>query len=375
MNLQNHKKWLFLITLIITTSYSNAETFCVSTSAQLISTLITAQNNGEADEIRLKTNIYIAPFQQSFNYIAPDTETFGLNITGGWTGVGFTCVNQPGYALNTVIDGNFGNRVFNISPKGSQTIQITGLTFINGEISGENGGGLNIIAPTSGGFIPVGFDGTIIVENNAFISNQAGSASALNIEGANTIIVRNNLILDNHATISNAVYLDNRSEIGIYFTNNTVMGNTTDSISSAAAAVSIYTSGSSQGFIANNILWGNYNGQALDLRFDSFEGSGNFYLYNNDIGSYIGFSLNEANNISATPEFQAGIDNYTPQYNGNLYNQGIEPPVFFPTPIPFNLDWYEGDEDFTAMNRIMNGLIDIGAIETVSDVIFEDGFE
>jgi len=336
-----HNKWPFLIILMMVFCHSNAATFCVSNSAQLVSTLITAQNNGEPDEIRLKTGNYVAPFQQSFNYFAPDSETFGLKITGGWIDVlNNPCSVQPGYALNTAIDANFGNRAFTIFPKGSQPVEISGLTFTNGLIDGESGGGLNITARTTGGFVPVGFDGTIIVENNAFISNQADFGSALYILEANKIIVRNNLIVGNHATLNSAVQLRNLNERGIYFTNNTVMNNSTDGTSNTVAAVSFFTAGSSQGFIANNILWN--DNAALDLYFEDFNNSGDFHLYNNDIGSYLGFTKHEANNFSVPPEFQAGI---------------------------------EGDEGFTAMQRILNDAIDIGAIEAASDVIFEDGFE
>ncbi len=101
------------------------------------------------------------------------------------------------------------------------------------------------------------------------------------------------------------------------------------------------------------------------------------FLHHNDVGIRTGeepFSM--TGNISADPEFNTGILEFTPSYGSPLVNAGYDPPSSVPIPTPFELAWFEGTVDLVGNIRKQLGSVDIGAMETSAEPpIFINGFE
>ncbi len=356
---------LMIIASILFCTHSKAANLCATNSNEFQAALDTAESNGEDDHITLQQGSYPIINGSPFSYNPDVGEDFDLKITGGYIDFfGSPCVQiDPNSALETELDGMSLNRVLDIRPVGNSKIEIAALYFLAGDATEAiptRGGGLYISGSAH--------SGVILIENNAFVANDAQFGSALSASGADIINVRNNLFIGNSAESGAAVELVNNLT-GMYFTNNTVMTNNTNGTNFNTAAVSLGTgSSTTKAFIANNILW---NNEFKDLSFTP-----QTYLYNNDIGTYSGTPFDENGNFSEEPEFQSGLLNFTPTYTSNLYNQGIEPPIFVPVPIPFESNWDIGDNDTLGMDRKVNGRVDIGSFETPPEPpIFMNGFE
>jgi hypothetical protein len=293
-------------------------------------------------------------------------ENDDLILSGGWSELfGNPCGQQLSQsAFNTVLNGNSTERVMSIRVGQTSDIKVSNLFFLAGFVTGtsQSGGGLNI-------FPMEGYLGRVVIENNAFISNSARFGAALSVSRGFRIDVRNNLFTVNHAESGSAVEIVNNDAFGIYFTNNTIYQNTSDSTNQiSSGGLHLATSGSSSALIANNLFWDNDN---LDIRVF---GNGNKYLKNNDYQSLFG-SFNEMSmNMQVAPEFEPGWLSYTPVYHSPLVNGGTEP--FTIIPAPFVHGWKTGSHDIYGNPRIQNDQIDVGAVESPhGDVIFIDGFE
>jgi len=351
--------------LFIYVQQSTAAEFCATSSAGLQLVLAAAENNGESDVIRIAEGAYDAPVG---GYYFDSDENFDLEISGGWSEFfGNPCGQQVSpNAFGTVVDGNGTDRGMTIRVGQSSDIKVSHLFFLNGFVtgSGQRGGGLNV-SPK------VGYLGNVLIENNTFISNSATYGGALYMNGGYRIVVRNNLFTANHSETSSTVELYNNEAWGIYFTNNTVYQNTTDSTNpNNPAGLYLSTIGTSSALVANNIFWNNDN---QDFRAI---GDGYKYLKNNDYQSFSGGFNEISMNIQVAPEFESGWLNYTPVYNSPLVNGGITPPPFVPIPPPFASDWEVGTHDIYGNPRMQNTQIDIGAVESPhGDLIFIDGFE
>lgn len=369
--MQNNKriKFLLLTALFTICSQLHAADICVTNSTEFQAALDTAENNGQDDHIKMKKGNYPVPSGNPFIYSSSPSEFGDLKISGGWlTFLGNSCGIKPlnTSAFITELDGESQNDILRIYLNNGVDVTISELNFVAGKNTDGNASGL--IIATSGSL-----NGKTIVENNVFLGNEAKFSSALLVDGGTKTIVRNNLFIANHSEMFGAISLLNSDNKGIYFTNNTVIANTTDGLSTVdSASVYIVSFGTSKVFIANNILWNNDIG---DLYFN--DGT---FLYNNIIGSYTGSTpIDQSNNFSVQPEFESvgpGGLSFIPAYNSNLHNKGIQPPTFVPIPIPFELDWDVGANDTFGKDRVVNGRVDIGSFEAPSEPpIFEDGFE
>jgi len=340
---------------------SDATDFCVTTSAGLEFALAASEANGQSDIIRIAKGFYPAP-SGGFDYYS--TENFTLIISGGWSEkFGNPCGQQVSpNAFNTTLDGLSTNRIMTLRVDQDSQVRVAHLFFANGFVTGvgERGGGLHIFGSN-------GYSGKIIIENNAFMNNHSRHGGALSIGGGFRIDVRNNLFSFNHTESSAAVELVINDAFGIYFNNNTIYANTTDStMPDNAAGLYLSTSGASA-LMANNLFWDNDN---HDIKaFGDYT-----YLKFNNLESYYGTFDVVSMNIHVLPEFEPGFFGFIPVYNSPLVNGGTQPIQVIPT--PFEHGWIIGTKDLYGNPRIQNTQIDIGAVESPhGDLIFIDDFE
>ena len=359
----------FIITALFISQSALTAEFCVTTSSQLYAALTTAQSNNQHDRIKIAEGHYISTGAH-FTY----TESVGwdLEVSGGWTEFfGNACGQQlSGSPWNTVLDGNSTSRIMNITSGGSSDIVISNLTFINGGYSSlSSGGGLRFWSTNT-----TAHTGQVIIERNVFINNHAEKDSALTFFSSGPkSYIRNNIFTVNKAHNGNyAIELNHDLNSGIYFTNNTVYGNSGDDIN-GFGGLRIITAAGSETLVANNILYDNGN---RDL---TLSGSGEVYLKTNNLDKFFGITpLESINNISVPPQFVPGLFSYTPAGYSQLLNRGTHPctgACIFPR--PFDENWILGAVDAQGDVRIQHGTVDIGAVESPyqSELIFINGFE
>ncbi|WP_395373907.1 right-handed parallel beta-helix repeat-containing protein [Marinicella sp. W31] len=370
----NTKTLTMVILTYAITTISYAEEFCVTSSVELITALIIAEQNQEANTIRIKKGTYIAPIG-GFKYITDKDDD--IEISGGWVSLlndpcNFQLPNSP---AETFLDGNSENRVMDISIGAiDAVVSVSGIGFMNGysNVDGDKAAGLRINASQ------LNSNSSITLENNSFVNNTSELSAGLELNtSAGLMIVRNNLFTLNHSTAITDKYSpttfiinpDNSQKL--YFTNNTVVDNV------GGGTFIFQAQDSAKALIANNIFW--KNGGVMDLELF---GSGYDFLRHNNIGIQTGSPADEQfGNVSEMPLFEAGSMNFTPSVYSTAVGGGIRPPDLHPIPIPFELDWNIGTTDLEGNLRWQGFEIDMGAVESPHTVqqaespIFENGFE
>ena len=355
---------LLLVLLYMSISLKAAE-FCVTTAFELYNALSAADSNAAHDIIKIAEGNY-ATNGSAFSY--RETQGWDLEISGGWTeSQGNPCALQLGNnPTGTTLNGNHNNGILEISLFGQANLRVVGITFNDGYKGFPfRGGGLEVFKFNNLVL------GTIIIENNVFINNQAEFESALMVSGAEEIIIRNNLFVGNNAHNSWTISAVQNNGYGIYFTNNTLIYNSASATNDSGAFISV--SGTSQALVANNVLWGN---ESTDLYLS---GNGDVYLKNNDLGQMDSniTPLESSGNFSLPPRFESGFLSLPPSVISPLVNAGIKPCSFCPIPIPFDETWSLGSIDLAGNIRNQKGKVDIGAFESSHDpdLIFWGIFE
>lgn len=358
----NCMKTILTLFFVVTSFTTSAVTICVDDSQSFESALITAANNNQADHIQIARGTTLVTIN-GFIYDG-ESEPFDLTISGGWyegleKGAIF-CNAQSKKYPESVINGNGLFRGLLIKSHPSSNIELSYLSFINGAAVAGSGGGL---------FVK---NGNVLIENNVFISNTAPlGGAALFVANGSKYVIRNNLFAYNPSTVfAGAVSINSLDQTtGVYFTNNTVIFNSTASTSSTSCAgLNLTNNGSAKAYIGNNILWGN------DFNDIVMGGTGYKYLINNDIGGLAGqIGDVETGNITQDPEFiDLTTNNFMPKAPSSLVNSGRHPlnPQEHPT---FDNLWAMGEFDLNGEPRVQGNRVDMGAYET-SDVIFKNGF-
>ncbi|MFK7957360.1 MAG: hypothetical protein AB8B96_14780 [Lysobacterales bacterium] len=358
--------------LLVSAGAVGAE-FCATTGEQLQARLNDAEINGEADTIRLAQGTYVSG-ADGFTFDTrnnPNGDDFGVTIIGGWTSFfGNPCGQQLSPdPLDTLLDGEQMHRTLRLFLNDAPSVEVTikNLSFINGATTSA-GGGL-FIGPET-------ITANIRIENNLFLLNEASQGAALFIESADIIRIRNNAFSNNHSTSNSAVGPLRSVTTGIYFTNNTVINNTTElqKISrNPPSGLTINVESPAQSFVANNIFW---NNQFDDLTLVDIPSAGTIYLYNNNIQKMTGMADESANNVAIDPQFETGLVDFLLSDQSPMIDAGLNDPFVVPMPpIPFELDWQLGSFDILSNERRSGDEVDIGAHEVVSPLIFADGFE
>jgi hypothetical protein len=344
-------------TAIVDSALAATNVKCVGSSSELtqaLSALSSSPDNIDGDEIRIRTGTYFAP---AGGWSGSVTTRHDLSVRGGYTNAG--CTLQSMDASMTILDGNSASGVMTINTPllPVSNIEVSGLTFQNGNASNaveSSAGGLKIGDPN-----PINA-GKIIVERNIFRHNSAGSngfsksvGGLLAATDGLPLIVRGNLFVDNSAPNNSAMDVESNNEIDV--SNNTFSGNrSTDASQPVRVAMGHFTFTGIK--LSNNIFWNNTTGAGeFDLNFSGvFNGERAATLANNDIQVSTGTAAAEMGTLHVDPTF-VGNDNFHLADSSPLINAGVDHPAG---------DLAEFDLD--GGPRVVGSAVDLGAYETAS---------
>lgn len=323
-----------------------AADFCVGTSAQLQQALTTASANGQDDLIRVRTGSYEAPAGGFVMHEAAGENGRRLAVSGGWRRTEWgDCSERSDDPRLTVFDGNGLARVADFALGGDSSLRVELLTILKGYDDADKscGGGLRVV---SAGKQPTG---TVVVERNWFLVNEATMGGGLCVVGAQRIDVVGNVVVANNAFemgggihVASAIYDGATGHTRI--SNNTVIYNTAGW---HRGGIAVW--GGSTVLVANNLAWDN---TAPDI---AVAGTLKYVdLLNNDYQTLIGFPDHSAGNIAVAPVFDSGWFNYTPAAGTALVDAGTNK-VYG--------DLYLTKFDAHGLPRVVGKQVDIGALE------------
>ncbi len=319
---------------------AHAAVSCVSTATAFQNALTAAQTNGDAQNtIRVVAGTYNLTSGLAYSSAA----TSGLSIIGGYS---------AGCAANvagvTELNGQDTVRPLFVYANNA-TIRIEGFDFTQGLSTNNRGGGLFVRSD----------NGVIQIRYNRFLGNRADDyAGALNVAAGGAVRISGNLFVANSAAVDGAIEItSNGGEV--YFLNNTVVLNSSDSAQSPGG---LRIGGSAHYSLSNNILWNNNDNGAPDLLAASA-----YLSYNNDIGLAAGNASDAGStgNISVNPMFEnCGFlcISFELDANSPLVDAGTNAP-------PGLLD----ARDLANRARPLGASVDIGAFEYAP--LFDNGFE
>ena len=352
---------LYSVILISTTSNIFAADFCVNSSSKLQNALAEADSNNQDDVIKVTTGTFTVP-SGDFKY-SGTAEAHNIEVVGGWTdlfGGNTLCTIRSSELFKTTIDGDSIRRGMFIDAHSSSLVSISNLTFILGKAQSGGGGGLFVR------------EGSLLLEKNAFILNTSTfNGSGLWFESSSfKHFIRNNIFAANHTDLSGgAVSINVTNGNGLYFTNNTLVLNTTDvSSSSTTTGLNMVSNGTATVYIGNNIMWDN------EFHDIVMTGTGFKYLWFNDFQSQTGDSAdNSSGNISLDPQLSSEFLDYSVAITSPTVNAGKKP---HQTAIDFPNSWLLGDRDVAGADREQGLKVDMGAFESTPEIpIFKNGFE
>jgi len=324
-----------------------AAVYCAHTSSQLRSALVSAEDNGVDDTIRL-TRTDFDTLGSSFHALVGAGES--LTIEGGWQDAFGPCAMFTNDAGLTVLDGNGLSHVLDIlGGSGSGNISVRNLTVRGGSRfdSASWGAGLHIMGAQFG---------DISIERVHFIDNvSSGFGAGLYASSGGDVSVLNSVFYGNSSYLD-AAAMHIYSAQTIHVTNNTVSGNLAGQPGTSEAAAHFGTPNSGNIFLSNNIFHANTTSGQSDLHVGLTT-----TLITNDIESMAGTpSPLSIGNVSVDPSFIGG---------GNLRLQENSPVIDFGTNSALG---GVGTVDIAGYPRI-NGVIDLGAYESLP--LLSDGFE
>lgn len=346
-----------------------AAIFCATNALELSTALNDAAGNGEDDVIRVQTGTYDGGGIHDFDYAPAEFETgdvgTSLVLIGGFSPFGGNpcgqiLVEDP---LLTILDGGGVRRALKLHVREDSDITVRLLTFMNGTPGDDPfffGGGLYY-------HVVGGGNGSITIERNAFLANEAHSGGGLAVYQAQAMVrVINNLFLANNADACGAANirkLDGTSLLDAgYIANNTVIGNTRASTAIGGGGGICAHVEDTDMHVYNNNLWDN------DLNDLYLSGNGEFILRNNNFEVRDGVEpALDHENISVEPVYESGLFNFTPARTSPLVDAGLDGPNNGAS------TWYLTDLDLRAQARVVGPEVDIGAYE--NERIFTNGFE
>ncbi|MGO8990567.1 MAG: choice-of-anchor Q domain-containing protein [bacterium] len=230
-------------------------------------------------------------------------------------------------------------------------VTLTGNTIANNHAVVGSGGGVYCdITTDTGATNTITFDLNTITGNTASPGFGWGGGVYANAYSYSSgtigpIVFANNIIAANTSYFDGAVFASSSSSSGmtyaIIFTNNTITKNS--GLNGGGVEVSM---SNNELYFYNNIIWGNTGGDI------SLSGTGTAYGYNNDYnvisGSWNGGS---AGNIDLPPLFDAFGYYHLASQSSPCINAGDNSAPALPA------------TDIDGNSRIINGVVDIGAVE------------
>jgi parallel beta-helix repeat protein len=162
---------------------ATAATFCVSTAADLATSLLTAESNGEDDLIHVIQGTYAGRF------IYSATEEHRLTIEGGYLA---GCASRVVDPANTVLDGLGTGPVLGLASARSADFVVDGFTIQNGSTTGAIGAGF--VISSNGGEQRISHTSVL---NNTAGGNRGAGIVVLN---ATMVALSDNVVSNNSFT-------------------------------------------------------------------------------------------------------------------------------------------------------------------------------
>lgn len=320
---------------------SRAAVFCADTPAAIADAMNTAKANGEDDDIRIVSGLYL--LDQTLRLGNVETESFALAFSGRWNA---GCTAQSAGSAST-LSGRGERQIFVLDLADGTDLTVSDLAFVAGSAA------FNV----SGGAVSLSGARSVRIERSQFYSNEMQNNDApvtVEVGGADSSLTfRNNLVFGNTARGTTGVFLTALQGTA-YVTGNTITANES---STPCPCSGLNYSGTSAYTLSNNIVWGNEGGDVFINAVDPLH-------LHNDIGTIVAGGnapgSGSTGNLSVDPGFAADGAHLAP--DSPLVNAGL-------AAAPGGI----GDLDGGRGPRLVGAGVDLGALE--SDVIFRDGFE
>jgi hypothetical protein len=332
---------------------AHAATVCVSTTSAIRAALVTADGNGESDEIRIAVGTY-APADGTNAFLYGSDGNFALTISGGWTA---GCATQVPGARGTILSGNGARRVLRMigSNGGTGALIVRNLTISGGE---------STLPGAGGDFGIVGFAGNIVLDGVIFSENESGDiGGAMRIESAGSVSVRNSVFTFNATRTNHAIaeldLANTTSATRFRFYNNSAYDNgcAVDAAPTCDSAGIHITGGF--GLVYNNLFAGNH-GIDIDIA------GGSVFLDNNQYQRLRGTPTLPDGNVSFTLAQVGFVNELANPPNLRLTEDS---PLRNAGTVGMTLSEFDLDGNPREYNRV-----DMGAYE-LQTWQFEDGFE
>ncbi len=390
-NLQRTRKLLFRILAVATTlvpSNSNAAIFSVTNTNDSAAGSLRAAVNNANNAPGIDTILFSSLTGQTITLTSGEiTINDDLIISGPITG----------NASSIIIDGNHSSRIFNI-PDGNVTLE--NLTLNKGLVVDGNGGAVNSY-------------GSILILNNSIVSGNSVNAINENVHGGGLAGSRITL---NHSIVSGNSARGRFSEGGglagsnITLNQSTVYGNTADyngggidasRITLSQSTISGNTAGRTGGGMSAPVCGSSINQSTITLNIaNGVAGAGGVNLFmaaiftqpficettnidntilagNSGLSGNIDmvFAINVNNSIFGDPANEINGANTGNVFSddpdlGLLQLNGGSVPTHLPNPFSPAIDAGDNtlapdtvDQRGTGFSRIINGVVDIGAVE------------
>lgn len=348
MNKQTGVRLATLALLVIALQPAEAAFFCVGTSTELQNALMTAASNGTSDTIQVRIGTYTGISSIAFAYNT--AQNFDLILEGGYqSGCGARSSN-PGA---TVLSGSGVRKVLQMTGSSgtSGAMRVDRLTVRDG-VATERGGGLLI----GGG----GFAGDIVIERVYVDNNAAQFGGGLSIGTDGRVTVRNSLFRSNSASqgAASAEVLANAAsavETRVQIGNNTVFGG---QCTGGCTTGGMVLTGNARFALFNNLFAMN-DGNDIQILTPS---------------TVTELAFNNINQLSGTPDLSIGNLNFANPQFVDFLSEDFRLEFGSPMRNAGTGAYDPGILDFSGLDRVNDGQIDIGAFEN-AEVLFKAGFE
>ncbi len=360
---------LFTVALLALPTLACAETYCVSTAAQLAAAIESADASSSASEIRVRTGFYsiaAAPPQQGQAVHALHINgTSDLLLTGGWSGANCetrSTLNPEQTVLSAGGNGKLMRIEFPSFPTlSTHTVEVSGISFRSATSNDLDGACVLVDSNLTSGSDRA----TLILDRNSFrlcnntLDSSAPSALEVDVSNLN-VYVRNNLFVDN-AGYFQVVRLVGRLNTTHYVSNNTVAHNNGIGGNAIDGLAVLGANNSSFFWVVNNIAWA--NGSANANSDDLFTGGDTVGVVSSNLYGRLGSlsaGVSYISNLSTDPRFISAND-VRLRADSPARNSGS------------GAAGGSLDSDLFGTPRVQGGRIDRGAHEY--DELFGNGFE
>lgn len=326
-------------------THARAYNVCVSTSAELRTATVVANNPGsDVQEIRIRRGHYLPPASPPSSGAIDVAPASPLTISGGW--IDAACAQQDPDARTTLLDGDGAMRVMKIYA--AVDVTLTNLTLRNGRE--QYAGCMTATGQAALSLDNVIFDGcTATAASGAFSVADLGAFSARGVLAINNFapdgaVAKVSVPTGSYARISQSTFADNYASSG------------------GSAVLDIFGTGAA--YLSNDLFLRNGSAAATDT-YDlviATQALNNLSYSAYQRAQWTVDTLRSADVEVTSGDLFMGLDDYRTRPYSAARNGGSN------TPFGGALE-----HDVFGNARILEHTMDMGAVE--SDVLFADGFD